>query len=145
MAPSADMLWSEPVQLDCFLLSNIVPQNIPMNSEVWNELEQEVRRATQTYSQVWIITGAIKSTLTIGANKVAVPSFMYKIVVWSTGSGWKSMSFFIPNSDVGHSDFDAFAVSVDFIESITGLNFCNAFDPAVQAVFEDDVVDSNGF
>jgi endonuclease G len=45
MAPAADMRWDEQAMIDCFYLSNMVPQvGKKMNQGIWKALEERVRK-----------------------------------------------------------------------------------------------------
>ena len=71
-----------------------------------------------------MVTGPIlpkKKTVTIGANKVTVPTHYYK-VIFDLTSPQKMIAFILPNEG---SDklLREFAVSVDAVEKATGLNF----------------------
>lgn len=67
---------------DTFLLSNIVPQPARLNRVAWKKLEMQVRRQTNTTTN--IVTGAIydytANASVIGRNKIPVPIALYKIV-----------------------------------------------------------------
>ena len=44
MAPSADMKWDEQAMIECFYLSNMVPQvGKGMNQGIWKDLEEKVQ------------------------------------------------------------------------------------------------------
>ncbi len=84
MAPAADMKWSQDAMVQCFYLSNMIPQvGKGMNQGIWARLEENVRKWAISRAEVYIFTGLIYDggvTKTIGKNKVAVPSHIYKIV-----------------------------------------------------------------
>jgi len=77
LAPSADMPTDE-AQEESFYLSNIVPQNGPMNGGAWRELEMNVRNEAKK-RRVYIVTGPIfhNATQTLD-GRVLVPTAMYK-------------------------------------------------------------------
>jgi len=61
MAPAADMEWNQQAMIECFYLSNMVPQNPPMNQIIWRILEEDVRN--------WAVDwGQAKQCVLMGSN-----------------------------------------------------------------------------
>ena len=59
----------------------------------------------------------------IGKNKVAVPELYYKVLLAHTDSDeWQAIAFIIPNKGSDDSFMD-YTVSIDDVESLTGLDF----------------------
>lgn len=78
MAPSGDMPNADD-QYQSFSMANMTPQLPQLNRIQWRLIEEKVRDLTKTESDVWVVTGAIFSTKTIG-DGVSVPSEIYKAV-----------------------------------------------------------------
>ncbi|MBV5328863.1 MAG: DNA/RNA non-specific endonuclease, partial [Chlorobium sp.] len=82
--PTADMKWDKDAMLECFYLSNMVPQvGKGMNQGIWARLENNVRDWATSKKDIFIFTGPIylgSNKITVGSNKVAVPTHLYKIV-----------------------------------------------------------------
>lgn len=144
LAPSGDMLFSAQANSECFLLSNITPQNASFNSGIWNELENQVRRWAEQYGRVFVITGPVleKSAAeyeTIGKNKVVVPEYFYKIVltpVYADDEDAASprdceriivSAYIIPNKKCSDR-FWNYKVPVSEVERRTGLDFFSLLD-----------------
>ena len=77
-----------------------------------------------TERKIIVVTGPIlpkMKSVTIGANKVTVPTHYYK-VIFDLTPPQKMIAFILPNEG---SDklLREFAVSVDAVEKATGLNF----------------------
>ena len=71
-----------------------------------------------------VVTGPIlpdTKTITIGGNKVTVPTHYYK-VIYDLTPPQKMIGFIMPNEGSNKS-LQAFAVTVDAVENATGLNF----------------------
>lgn len=133
MAPSADMAWDERAMEESFYLSNMVPQvGIGMNRGIWKDLEEKVRKWAQDRKSVYVFTGPIYSDDygKIGANEVAVPNHLYKIVFDPERS--EAISFIMPNRQLKSSDLPKFLVPVREVETKTGLNFLNTLANDVQ-------------
>jgi endonuclease G len=67
--------------------------------------------------------------ITIGKNKVAVPDKYYKVILDANAANPKAIGFIIPNSDT-KADLANFAVTVDAVENITGLDFFTVLNNA---------------
>ena len=124
LAPAADMAYSLRTMGDSFFMSNMSPQRPKFNRGVWKDLEAQVRDFAITERDVYIVTGPIlpkTKTVTIGGNKVTVPTHYYKIVYDRTPPE-KMIAFILPN-DGSDRPLQDFAITVDAVEAATGLNF----------------------
>ena len=124
MCPAADMEFDINAYNDTFYTSNISPQNHDFNAGIWNRLEQKVRFwAVKNDGLIVITAGVLKGNLkSIGTEKVIVPKYFYKILLSRTGGNYKMIAFLVPNEKSSKSIFD-YVVSVDKLESITGIDF----------------------
>ena len=83
MVPAADA--DDPKEMsDTFFMTNMTPQLPSVNRVAWKNLEDRVRSVPFKY----VLTGAIYNTTpkTIGANKIPVPSILYKIAYFDSGN-----------------------------------------------------------
>ncbi|SHI22941.1 DNA/RNA non-specific endonuclease [Pollutimonas bauzanensis] len=82
MAPAGDMRSSEAMA-QSFSLANMVPQNQAQNAGAWSRIEQDTRKyVMRAAADVYIFTGPVYDARpeVIGAGRVAVPSYLYKVV-----------------------------------------------------------------
>jgi endonuclease G len=82
-APDGDLSWSQQVEYESFLMTNMYPQHGSLNRGIWKLLETSVRGWTVQLNQPFTIyVGALYGAgdLTIG-NGVIVPHGYYKIVI----------------------------------------------------------------
>ena len=82
-APDGDLSWSEIVEYESFLMTNMYPQHGSLNRGIWKLLETSIRGwAVQTNQSYTIFVGAMYGAgdTTIGAG-VIVPHGYYKIVI----------------------------------------------------------------
>ena len=124
LAPAADLAFSIKTMDESFYLSNMSPQRGEFNRGIWANLENLVRSFAKTEGDIYVVTGPVlpqKKTLTIGPNKVTVPERYYK-VVWDRTPPEKAIGFILPNAGSSKRLQD-FAVTVDTVEEITGLDF----------------------
>ena len=91
MAPAGDMPTAQAMA-QSFSLANMVPQSSKQNSGPWARIEKDTRTyAQRAKGDVFIITGPVFDAQppTVGSNRVAVPSHLYKLVYdASTGRAW---------------------------------------------------------
>lgn len=124
LAPAADFGWSEIAMNESFYYSNMSPQLPSFNRGVWKRLETKVRDWSLIDSCIYIVTGPIlsDSLKTIGANAVSVPNFYYKVILDYYSENPKGIGFVIPNASSSET-LSAFAVTIDEVEQLTGINF----------------------
>ena len=52
MCPAGDNKWSQQAMDECFLMTNMCPQNHSLNAGVWNTIEQQCRNWAKQYGKV---------------------------------------------------------------------------------------------
>lgn len=124
LAPAADFSYDDFALSQSFYLSNMSPQNPSFNRGIWKKLEDQVRDWAMDNNNVYVVTGPVlnKSFKTIGANKVSVPEYYYKIVLDIQKPDIKAIAFLMKN-EKSSASLQSFVVSIDKIESLTGLDF----------------------
>ena len=137
LAPAADMAFSVQTMADSFFMSNMSPQKPAFNRGIWKRLEEQVRQIAIREKTIYVVTGPIlpkKKTVTIGANKVTVPTHYYKVIFDLTPPR-KMIGFILPNEG-SDRPLEDFAVTVDVVEKATGLDFFSTLPQAVQKRLE---------
>lgn len=124
LAPSADFRWSAQALSESYFYSNISPQKPELNRERWAEMEDLLRAyVVSQQKKLFVVSGPVfkNNTEQIGKkNKVTVPDLFYKVAM-DPASG-KSIAFLMPNGNCSSSLLH-YAVPIDSVEKITGLNF----------------------
>ena len=123
-APAADMSFSVKTMSESFYMSNMSPQAPQFNRGIWSKLEKQVRHFATKEKRIVVVTGPIlpaEKTITIGANRVTVPQYYYK-VIYDTTPPEKMIGFVLPNKG-SNADLRTFVVTVDRVEELTGLDF----------------------
>ena len=125
MAPAADFRWSFDAMNDTFYLSNMCPQTHAFNAGIWSDLEEAVRSIAYEDECIYVVTGPVLTDgpyETIGENKVAVPNYFYKVILDYSAPTVKAIGFIMPHEN-SKEPLSYFAVTVDEVENMTGLDF----------------------
>ena len=125
-APDGDLSWSQQVEYESFLMTNMYPQAGSLNRGIWKLLETSVRGwAVQTNQSYTIFVGAFYGAgdKTIG-NGVIVPHGYYKIVINNTTkqvAGW-AFPHTAPYPNLGN-DLRMFRKPIAQIEQEAGVKY----------------------
>lgn len=137
LCPAGDRRYSKMAHDETFLTSNISPQEHQFNAGIWNKLEQKVRYWANKYDGVFVVTGGVlKGQMhTVGDDEVSVPNEFYKVLIDNNSGETKMIAFLMP-----HKESDAplyeYVVSVDTIETLTGIDFFPQLDDALERQLE---------
>lgn len=137
LCPAGDMEFALNAYNDTFFTSNISPQIHDFNGGVWNRLEQKVRYWAIKYDGIYVITGGVlQPTLkTIGKEEVSVPNYFYKILLDNSNGQYRMIAFLVP-SKKSDQPLYTFAVSVDTVEKMTGIDFFPKLNDKVENSLE---------
>jgi endonuclease G len=124
LAPAGDFKWSAQAMSETFFMSNMSPQQHGFNSGIWKNLEERVRGWAVENELVYVVSGPVftDNMQCIGANKVAVPGHYYKVLLDYTEPELKATGFVLPNES-SPLPLQTFLVTVDSVESLTGIDF----------------------
>ncbi len=124
LAPAADFTWSETALDHTFFMSNMSPQVPAFNRGIWKKLEEQVRDWTRENGVIYVVTGPIveNKKQRIGSNKVTVPQYYYKAILDIQEPELKAIGFVLDNKK-SDAELFSFAVTIDRLEEITGLDF----------------------
>lgn len=138
MCPSADQKWSADAMRDCFVMTNMTPQDHALNAGAWATLEKKERVWAQRDSALVIVAGPIYSTTDkerIGDTGVLVPAAFFKVLLAPYLDRPRAIGFIYPNSKAPGNMAD-YAVSVDRVEELTGLDFFYALPDEIETEVE---------
>lgn len=141
MAPAADFRWSAESMNDTFYLSNMCPQTHSFNAGIWSDLESAVRSIAYEDEVIYVVTGPVLTDgpyKTIGQNNVAVPNYFYKVILDYKDPVIKAIGFILPHENSKES-LSYFAVTVDEVEEITGIDFFPSLPDEIEEVVESSV------
>ena len=140
LAPAADLGYSLSSMAESFYYSNMSPQLPAFNRGVWKRLEGQVRVWARNNGAVYVVTGPVlKPGLpSIGPNKVSVPELYYKVILDYRMPEYKAMGFVLPNA--GSSlPLTQFAVTIDSVERLTGIDFFPALPDKDESLLEGNI------
>jgi endonuclease G len=137
LCPAGDMAWNDVAMSESFLMSNMSPQLPAFNRGIWKKLEGNVRQWAKDNEEVFVVTaGVLNGNLkSIGGNKVSVPEFYYKVVLDAKPPELKAIAFVMPNCANKVSVFN-YAVSIDSVEHLTGIDFFPALPDSLENELE---------
>lgn len=125
LLPAGDMKFDRTAMDDTFYLSNISPQPARFNRGLWASLENLTRAWALKHKKIWIVTGPIlhSGLSVIGkTNQVSVAEEYYKVILRKEGSGYKGIGFLMKTS-LPYNYLAAYAVDIDTLEKISGIDF----------------------
>jgi endonuclease G len=126
-APDGDLSWSEIVEYESFLMTNMYPQHGSLNRGIWKLLETSIRGwAVQRNQPYTIYVGAFYGAgdESIGAGQVIVPHGYYKIVINNATkevAGW-AFPHIKPYVNLGN-DLTKFRTPIADIQRTAGVQY----------------------
>lgn len=138
LAPAGDMRWSEEAMSDSFYMSNMSPQAPGFNRIIWKNLEALVRNWAIENGELYIITGPILTDgpyETIGENEVTIPKRYFKVIMDYQAPDFRGIAFILPNEKTDVPLF-AYAVTIDTVEYITGIDFFHLLPDIIEEDLE---------
>ena len=126
LAPSADFRWSEQALSESYLYSNMSPQLADFNRKAWAELEAALRGYVYNHpeTQLYVVSGGVLKeglpAIEQGVHKVRIPHHFYKVALDLKNK--TAVGFIVPHQPIDDA-LKEFAVSVDEVEEVTGLDF----------------------
>lgn len=139
LAPSADFKWSKKALSESYFYSNMSPQVADFNRLKWADLEAIFREyvTNHTETQLYIVTGPILydtlPKIERGTNKVTIPEFYYKVALDLTNH--KAIGFIMPNKKIEYP-ISSYALPINDIEKVTGINFFYQLTDSLEEVLE---------
>jgi endonuclease G, mitochondrial len=140
LAPSADFRWSATALSESYYYSNMTPQRPGFNQESWAELEGLLRTIVdQEKKSFYILTGPVLNenlpVIDRSLNKLRIPELHYKIIVDLSQDTPRGMAFLMPNKKC-ENRLSNYVVSIDSVESLTGIDFFPSIDETLEKQIE---------
>ena len=141
LAPAGDMGFSEEAMSESFYMSNISPQDRAFNRGIWRALETQTRDWVADNGSLYVVTGGVltEKIKAIGTkNKVSVPKYFYKVLLHLEEHNLKAIAFLLPNEG-SEASLSQFVISIDSLESMTGIDFFPALPDDLEENLESSV------
>ena len=137
LAPAETMSQNSTSMSESFYLSNISPQKDSFNRGIWKTLEGKVRYWAAMNDSLFVVTGPILDHPIdqVGENNVTVPRAFYKTLLGFKNGKVNGIGFILPNEKSDKSIY-TYAVSIDEVEAITGIDFYYELDKTIQDSME---------
>lgn len=123
LVPPEDLFTSQQAVNESFLMSNTVPFKPSFHKYIWTTIENLTREWAKEGNTLYIAAGPVLADApfgTFGPTKVSIPARYYKVILDAHGE--RAVGFVI-RSNVASGAPKSFALSVDELEKITGLDF----------------------
>ena len=140
LCPAGDMKLSYTAMSESFYMSNMSPQIPGFNRGIWKKLEGLVRNWAIDNGEIYIVTGPILTGNypAIGSNQVSIPDYYYKVVLDYKEPELKGIGFILPN-EKSSSSLQSFILSIDEVESRTGIDFYHSLADSIEEQIESNV------
>jgi len=145
LAPDADMDWDFLAVSQTYLFSNMSPMVPKFNSGIWAKLEDWVREQVKASEEVYVVTGPVLTNgpyQEIGPNMMDVPKRYFKVILDYKEPEIKTIGFIIPN-EPSDEPLANYAMSVNQVETETGLEFFHSLENAQEEELESQVYIGN--
>ena len=142
LAPAADMKYNSVAMSESFYMSNMSPQNPSFNRGIWKRLESLVRGWGERF-EIYVSTAGVLGSDNLGAigkNRVSVPYEYYKVIY---APDKNIMIGFLLSNTKQSGSLSSYTVSVDKIESLTGIDFFSELPDSVEEELESKTVLKN--
>lgn len=133
MCPAADQKWSQKAMEDCFVLTNMAPQDGALNRGAWQTLEDKTRQWAQRDSALIVVAGPIYNPgekRFIG-DGVRVPDAFFKVLLAPYVELPRAIGFVYPNMS-SPGNMQNYVMTVDEIETLTGYDFFSSLPDEIE-------------
>jgi endonuclease G, mitochondrial len=138
LAPSADFRWSATALSESYYYSNMSPQVADFNRISWAKLENLFRNYVDSYNTpLYVVTGPVLHDklpkVPRSVNQVSIPELYFKVAIDLENN--RGIGFIMPNK-LCENPTETYAVTIDSVENITGINFFYKLPNDIQSVVE---------
>ncbi|MBP3944492.1 DNA/RNA non-specific endonuclease [Sphingobacteriaceae bacterium WQ 2009] len=130
--PSADRNYSTAGNKSTFYFTNFTPQLDRLNQGMWANLETKVRTWTAQCDTMYVVTGAMPTSLKDKkisyvldktGKKIAKPQYYFKALAMKIGANYHTIAFKINNELPTEKNFMSYTLDVAALEEMTGFTF----------------------
>lgn len=140
LLPAGSMKHNFTAMSETFFLSNVSPQKQEFNGGMWNNLEEKERQWTSKSDSLYVVTGGIlhPGLEKIRGTKVSIPTHFYKAIVRFKSGRIEGIGFIMENRKLTGNVIN-YAVTIDDIEEVTGIDFFPYFPPDIENRIESEL------
>ena len=139
LAPSADFRWSAQALSESYYYSNMSPMLADFNRESWAKLEDLFRSYiyNNPETQLYMVTGPVLNDdlpkIPRALNNVTIPNQFFKVALDLKNQN--VIAFILPNAK-NENPLTSYAVSIDDVESLTGIDFYHQLPDDLESKLE---------
>ncbi|MEB2787331.1 DNA/RNA non-specific endonuclease [Algoriphagus persicinus] len=140
LVPAGSMKHNYSAMSETFYMSNISPQRQEFNGGMWLNLEEKVRGWTIKSDSIYVVTGGIlrPGLEKIRGTKVSIPQYFYKAIVRFKSGKIDGIGFVMENKKLSGNVIN-YAVTIDEIEELTGIDFFTYFPQEIEDRIESEL------
>lgn len=155
MLPSASRLGNNEDNRQTFYPTNMTPQLDQLNQQKWAKIEGQVRNWAEGCDTLYVVTGAVLQTAGGGesvsytycksdsSKSVAIPNYYYKALLQYTNRNgvktYQALALWVPHKAASGVATLEDAITIDELETLTGLDFFPNLDQATQESVESNI------
>ncbi|MBQ7691253.1 MAG: DNA/RNA non-specific endonuclease [Muribaculaceae bacterium] len=136
MAPAMDMRWDSKAMEQCFLMTNVCPQLHALNDGEWRHTEEAIHTWARRTEWLVVFTGPVlqgEMKMIGKQHNIAVPPQFFKVVY--DPKQRRAIAFLFRNERATKS-WTNYAVTIDEVERLTGIDFLAALPDDVETTVE---------
>jgi endonuclease G len=124
LVPADDMRWSKTAHAESYYMSVVSPMKTVFRKGLWAELEAQTRNWAVENAELYVVTGPVlKGDLPpAGRSGILSPQYFYRVLLVAREQGMKGIGFILPAAGSKKS-LMLYAVPIDSVESVTGIDF----------------------
>jgi endonuclease G len=130
--PAADSKSSSDEMSTSFLMTNMLPQTPSLNRGKWKALEDLVRNWAVEYGGVHITSGPTPESIGELRGGVEIPVGCWKALLRTLPGDTLTIAFLLPNTKRIEGDLQDFALPVDELEQLLGVDLFPALPDAIE-------------
>ena len=135
LVPAADMKLNYTSMSETFYMSNMSPQRASFNRAIWKQLEDGIRAQVRVLGEAFVVTAPVlRDKLPKISSGVSIPTMYYKIAYFPKAQIMRA--YLLENRSHRGKSYRSFQVSVDEIESLTGIDFFHKLSKSLQKRLE---------
>jgi endonuclease G len=124
LVPADDMRWSKTALAESYYMSVVSPMKAVFRKGLWAELEVQTRNWAVKNAEIYMVSGPVlKGDLPLaGRSGIQAPKYFYRVLLVAREQGIKGIGFILPAAGSKKS-LMSYAVPIDSVESVTGIDF----------------------